>query len=131
MNIFEQANSTKKQGGIGETRAIYEYSRLGYSVLSPITDNNPYDLVIEKDGKFQKVQVKTSSRLMGPNPIFIVDKRGGGSKSHQGKRVEQGEYDLLFTMYKDGRCWSIPFKEVEGKATVTVGKPYEEYILEQ
>ena len=129
MNIFETANTTKKQGGIGEARAIYEYSRLGYSVLTPIADNNPYDLVIEKNGTFCKVQVKTSTRVEGKNPSFVLSKRGGGSKSHKNTRPEVGEYDILFALYKDGRCWSIPFKNIDGKASVVLGESYEKFKL--
>jgi len=129
MNLFENSTTTKKQGGIGEIKGMYEYSRLGYSVLTPISDNNPYDFVIEKNGIFQKVQVKTSTMLEGKNPKFAIDKRGGGSKSLYNKRVISGEYDLLFLMYKDGRCWSIPFSVIEGKAAVTVGKKYKDYAV--
>lgn len=63
MDLFENTTSTKKQGGIGQARAVYEYTNLGYSVWIPVSDNNKFDLIIEKNGVCSRVQVKTSSRI--------------------------------------------------------------------
>jgi hypothetical protein len=51
---------SKNQGNIGVSRAIYEYTRMGYTVLLPFSDSDKYDLVIDNKIELLKVQVKTS-----------------------------------------------------------------------
>ena len=38
---------SKNQGNIGVSKAIYEYTRLGYTVLLPFSDSDKYDLFID------------------------------------------------------------------------------------
>jgi len=134
MDLFEKATSTKKQGGIGEARAIYEYTNLGYSVWIPVSDNNKFDLIIEKDGVCLRVQVKTSSCLehnANPNSYSVTIDSRTGARGHYRPR-EDGDYDILFAMVKDGRCWSIPVEALgETRTKITVGNTkYNEYLLD-
>ena len=55
----------KKQGNVGVARAIYEYSRRGYTVLLPASDSDKYDMVVDVNGTLYKVQVKTSRCKVG------------------------------------------------------------------
>lgn len=54
--------NTRKQGDIGTSFAIAYFCSNGYTVSIPISDSQPYDLVIEKSGILQRVQVKTCFR---------------------------------------------------------------------
>jgi hypothetical protein len=49
---------TKDKGSLAEARFLAKAYELGFSVLIPWGDNRPYDLVLEKDGRFIRVQVK-------------------------------------------------------------------------
>jgi len=59
--IFENATTNTKQGDIGEARAIYEYTCLGYTVSRTIFDSAKYDLIIDDGTCLARVQVKTTS----------------------------------------------------------------------
>jgi hypothetical protein len=49
----------KQMGTVGVLRVAHIYQMHGYNVLLPFGDCQKYDLVIEKDNRFERVQVKT------------------------------------------------------------------------
>ena len=49
-------------GAVGVARVAGALFRSGYSVLAPMEDFTGYDLVAERDGKFHRIQIKTSSK---------------------------------------------------------------------
>ena len=52
-------------GNITEARILAELASRGMNVLVPFGQGLPYDLVVEKDGKFQRVQCKTGALRNG------------------------------------------------------------------
>lgn len=59
----------KQISEITEAKIIARLLELGYSISKPFGDNQDYDLILDKDGKLEKIQCKTS-RLKG-NTINI------------------------------------------------------------
>ena len=51
----------KTKGAIAELHVCADLMRRGWRVLLPYGENNRYDLVAEKDGRFIRVQVKYST----------------------------------------------------------------------
>lgn len=51
-------NSSEK-GNLAESKTVTYYLRQGARVLMPFGDGSPYDLVIDSEGQFTRVQVKT------------------------------------------------------------------------
>lgn len=120
----------KKQGNIGVSRAIYEYSKLGFTILLPFSDSDKYDLVIERDGKLLRVQIKTSTQVTkyGTFPVEIKT-TGGNTKRNTIRNREDDDYDLLFILLENGRCWSIPANKLESRTSLIVGKKYAEFEI--
>lgn len=131
--MFDHVDITvgKKQGNVGVARAVYEYTRLGYVVLAPVlSDSDKYDLVIADDKSLKKVQVKTSRLKMkdysGRNgkrtgyQVHLVTS-GGNTKTNTIRKRKDADYDLLFVLVEDGRCWSIPTSELTATTQVCVG----------
>ena len=86
----------QKQGNIGVGEAICYFAGIGYTVSIPLNDSQYYDLIVEKDGKLQTVQVKTSSFEVGGTTRVTVKsstKTPGGTKHYKylDKRL-----DLIF-----------------------------------
>jgi hypothetical protein len=130
---FDNATTNTKQGDIGEARAIYEYTRLGYTVLKPLTDSDKFDIVIYDGVNFKRVQSRTSTQKRRDNGSYEVAlcQTGGNTQSNT-RRVRQDEdYDILFILLEDGRCWSIPSEALgNARSTVTVGNTkYIEYQI--
>ena len=72
--------NTKDIGLIGEMYFVYLCTANNITVLEPKGDNKPYDFVIELDGKFKKIQVKTSRAIKNGAPIFHIGKTTGYKK---------------------------------------------------
>ena len=54
-------SSNKDKGNSGLGIAIAYYSTNGYTVSIPLNDTQDYDLIVEKDNKLSRVQVKATS----------------------------------------------------------------------
>ena len=50
-----------KSGALGEIAAMKYFAELGYNIYSAITENAPVDLVIELNGVYSRVEVKSTS----------------------------------------------------------------------
>ena len=147
MDVFAKIDVSipKLQGNLGAHRAVYEYSRLGYNVLWPLCDSAKYDLVIEKDGKFQRVQVKTSrtnheyrnvrkdgcinKSLCQTRWNVMLATSGGNTKINKRIRRADDDYDILFVLVANGKCWSIPVENIVARSSIVICEdkhlPYE------
>lgn len=137
MSEFESVKSgaKKNQGNLGVARAIYEYTRMGYSILFPLNDSEKYDLVVDTGVGLKRVQVKTSSHRVGKNnDRFEVSlaSRGGNTKQHTMRGRHEDDYDWLFALVDTGQCWSIPTTAFAGVATslsVGSGSKYDAFEI--
>jgi hypothetical protein len=113
-----QTSVPKKQGNLGVARAIYEYTKLGYTVLVPLSDSDKYDLVIDTGINLVKVQVKTSNckarsyKYNKTGWAVNLATKGGNTTKNSVKGRQPTDYDLLFVLTADSRCWSIPTVEL-------------------
>ena len=59
MSVVSFLRDTKSIGGLSELIVATALSRAGYLISLPIGENSRYDMIIDKDGKLSRVQVKT------------------------------------------------------------------------
>ncbi|PAU85212.1 hypothetical protein CK500_00675 [Halorubrum salipaludis] len=57
---YDRLGEPQKRGQATEAIVTAELIARGVSVLTPAYDNEPYDLVMEIDGSFHRIQVKTA-----------------------------------------------------------------------
>lgn len=109
------------QGNIGEAIAISELTKQGYTISIPLTNNNSYDLVVEKEGVFNTVQVKTSSvsKTEGSWSVYIATS-GGNTRKNVIKKFDKDAVDYLFVVNSLYECWLIPTEVVVEKSYLTV-----------
>jgi hypothetical protein len=127
MKLTDHKNS-KKQGDAGLGIAIGWFTEQGYTVCIPLTDSQDYDLVIDIQGRLQKVQVKTATRYRYGG--WVSDLRvKGGNKSGTGKTkvFDPTQIDLLFIITGDRTLYLIPSVSVQGQATISLGSKYTEF----
>lgn len=132
MNVFENATNSKKQGDIGEARAVYEYTRLGYTVCTPHGDSARYDLIIEKDGVISRVQVKTSTAMnvgQTAHSVSLITTGGNQKGSMKTTYINHTEVDIVFVLVSTGDCYGIPAALVSGMRSISVGNKWVEYKL--
>lgn len=128
---FIDCTVPKKQGNVGVARAIYEYSRRGYTVLLPASDSDKYDMIVDVNGTLYKVQVKTSRCKVGDKYQINLATKGGNTKTNTIRGREFADYDWLFCLTDDGACWSIPAIALgDSKHSIVVSSvKYKQYKL--
>ena len=132
--LFDNCKTTNEQGDIGQSRAIYEFQLQGYTVCVPCGVNQKYDLVIEKDGLFKKVQVKTTQCLDKYNRYQVSLK--STTFRYKDRKVfiktvrrRECDYDLLFVLTKEGKCYIIPSSELGGNKGIILTNKYDRYMV--
>lgn len=76
-----------------------------------MNDTQDYDLVVDKDGKLQKVQVKGTNRRGTGNAYTIIDT----------------DVDLLFCLCGDGTMYLIPKEDVANRCEINLSKEKSKY----
>lgn len=99
----------KQIGRIGLSMAINYFTCQGYTISLPINDTQWYDLVVEKDGKFETVQCKATNTEEG-----AIDFRstGGTKGTVYDNLLNHSELDWLFCVDKDYNMWLIPMRDI-------------------
>ena len=110
-HFTKNAINSKHKGNITELEAMLAFTKLGYTVLTPYGDCERYDFVIDVNGKFVRVQSKTShSNDNGASFIFSgrsCNRKDGKVVHHQ---YTNDEIDYFVTTF-NGKCYLIPVEE--------------------
>ena len=103
--------SNRQIGAVGVARVAAVLFRNGYSVLTPMEDFTGYDLVAERDGKFHRIQVKTTTKPENTKLYYRfmtaqgVTKKGKYSKNKVDYIVCYAMDDSeLFWLFKTSEC---------------------------
>lgn len=96
---FHDRSITKRVGNISEARTLSVFVLLGWEVLIPFGDCEPYDMVINRGLGFERVQVKTGTvddgKIRFPTAGVIQRNSTNGK---YGKKDYRGKADL-FAVY--------------------------------
>lgn len=90
------SSKTKNLGDIGEYVAITEFLKRGLSVMKPIGDNDPFDLVIILNGEFKKIQVKTTEKVIDGSMIFRTNVTNPFKKTVRKYTADEVDYFFLY-----------------------------------
>lgn len=131
MEVFKNCVTNKDQGNIGLAKAIFELQMLGYRLSVPITENQKYDLIGDKDGILNKIQIKTT-RHKTKYGFYKVGLRtlGGNQSFHTIKKRVKGDYDLLYVLSDDGTSYLIPDEDFDNLNSITLGIEMNKYRIE-
>jgi hypothetical protein len=108
--------SNRQIGAVGVARVVGALFRNGYSVLTPMEDFTGYDLVAEKNGKFIRIQVKTSSKTESDKlhyrfmTSFGMDSKTTYSKTKVDYIICWAMDEDLFWVFTAGQCRSATKK---------------------
>ncbi len=113
-------------------RAIEWFSHRGYAVSVPVSTTS-YDLVVESDFGFKKVQVKSACQRIGSSYLASIYKKRYNSEKplnamgkHEKAAYQLGELDAFFIVSDDGHIYLVPLDRVLGKKTLCL-KSYQEF----
>ena len=113
--------TTKEKGRAGLSAAIAYFGMNGYNVSIPLNDTQDYDLVVEKNNLFQRVQCKsTGSKNHSGTYKVKLESWGGANGGTCYGNVRDGSADLLFVLVETGEKYIIPTNEIIGKTQLTL-----------
>ena len=86
--------NTNDKGRISELIAFAKFISLEYVVLEPLNKDGIYDCVIEKDGIFERVQIKTL-RIRGNKVIIPMKSTSHNRKGNTMKSYTKEDVDWI------------------------------------
>ena len=122
-------NKEKENTGLGI--AIAYYTSNGYVVSIPLNDTQDYDLIIDKDGKIKRVQVKATSCKTKYDTYQVALKSCGGTKGKTYKTIVDTNIDEVFIVTDNIDIYIIPIEKIENRTTLNLCSKYEKYKVFQ
>ena len=118
-------STNKQRGNCGLGLAIAYYSTHGYTVSIPLNDTQDYDLLVDKDGKIESVQVKYTSCKTKYGNYQVALKSCGGTKGETYKTIIDTKIDEVFVVTDTMEMFIIPIEEIKNKTTLNLCEKYE------
>ena len=108
--------STSEKGDLGVSEVMTEASRKGYSVLFPLSGHKQYDLVLEKNGVFKRIQVKYEK---GNGEVIRAKAYYNSGKGNIEKKYTSDNIDalIIFDDYTK-KCYYISSSLLEEGRTI-------------
>lgn len=104
--------NSKQIGNITEVECMLAFLKLGYNVLQPYGDCERYDFVADINGKFYKIQCKTSKETddIGTSIEFSCRSSHRVNGKCVNEKYTSEDVDFFATTYRD-KCYLIPQNE--------------------
>ncbi len=123
------ASNSKKQGDVGLGSAIAYFTSKGYTVSLPLTDSQPYDLIVDMNGQLKKVQVKTTGYKDGTYYQINLSTKGGNRSFNTVKKFDRTSVDYVYALTSVGGRWLIPVSTIKATGLLNLGVNYTQYFL--
>ena len=101
--------NTRVVGELTELKCQIHCLKQGFIVSKPIIDNARYDLILDHNGKFYRVQVKTSRWMSEEQEGIVFNAKSQYSTANGNKTTKytSDEIDFFMTEFQ-GECYLIP-----------------------
>jgi len=83
-------------GDMGEAQAIALFTKKQIPVSKPLTNNVRYDLIIEKDNKLYRVQVKSTANIKDGKMEFATKTTNYTKGTWSSNHYSKNEVDIFF-----------------------------------
>ena len=123
-----QTNKEKGNASLGI--AIAYFSANGYTVSVPLNDTQDYDLIVDKDNKLEKIQVKSSGCMTKYGKYQVALKSCGGTKGTTYKKLIDTDIDWLFIVDEQKNMYLIPKRVINNSSTLNLCEKYARYLVE-
>ena len=120
-------STNKQKGNTALGVAIAYFTSNNYTVSIPLNDTQDYDLIVEKDGILEIVQVKSSGCKNKAGNYQVALKSCGGTKGNTYKTFINTKVDLLFIFLEDHSIYLIPRADSSNTSTITITSKYSKY----
>jgi hypothetical protein len=105
--------STKRKGDLAELKVAGDLVAKGYQVAIPFGEDCDYDLIVEREGKLERVQVKYATANSGVIPVRCRSHSLTNGKIKRTKQYtpESIEWIAIYSP-TDNRCYYVPSREL-------------------
>lgn len=124
--------STNKEKGLaGLSIAIAYFGSNGYVVSIPLNDTQDYDLIVEKEGKFYRVQCRSTGVTNKTGEYYAIHLRsyGGANGGTYYGTLKDSNADLCFVVAADGRYYLFPINIITKNALLTLNQDFDKYLV--
>lgn len=129
MNLSDHKNS-RKQGDHGLGAAIAYFASIGWCVNIPLTDSQPYDLIVDDGANLLKVQVKTATHKRDNYFQAYIKTCGGNQSFSTVKYFDSTLVDYLFILTTNNEKYLIPTYKITAKTHLQLGPKYKNYLIQ-
>jgi len=110
--------NSKMKGQLSEARALYEFQKRNIPVCIPWGDNERYDMIAEFNGKFNRIQVKTSNEIVN-GAINCYCRSSTNHTTNKNLTTYVGEVDyFVFVNQEQDLIAIVPIEEVGDKKQI-------------
>lgn len=103
--------NSKHIGLIAEAKVIARLIELGISVLKPLGDNDPFDIVTYENGKFLRGQIKMGKKNKTGSSFKFNSRKFNPFKKTCS--FYNGQIDVFYTYERDsGNVYKVPLSEL-------------------
>jgi len=108
--------NTNDLSAIGEARIEYEAVKRGYGVAIPKANCKAYDLIVDRDGCLERVQVKTTQSNGKRITVagYSMSKHKNGKKKAVNYKSTDFEWLAIHDVTTD-QCYFIPSDEIRAR----------------
>ena len=93
-------DNTQQKGTATELHCILDLTNLGIRCLKPVDESSKYDVVADLNGKFIRIQCKTSSIAEDESYIeFSTRTTRSNTKENSYRNYTKEEIDYFYTYY--------------------------------
>ena len=120
-------STNKEKGNAGLGMAIAYFSSNGYTVSIPLNDTQDYDIIVEKKGILNTVQVKATACKRKNGNYQVALKSCGGTSGKTYKTFVDTNVDILFIVTGEMIMYCIPKLEIQNRSTLNICGKYEKF----
>jgi len=124
--------NSREVGNIGLVETIAWFVRNGYRVSVPLTDTQPYDLIVDDHKNLSRVSVKYTGQVDSKSGVSQVGLRtvGSNTKKTTVKHFDRESCDVLFVVCSNGEKYLIPSQDIHNSNSINLGEKYQGYICQ-
>lgn len=124
------SNYKTHQGNLGLGRAIAYYTSHCVPVMLPLNDSQKYDLVVDKEGKLERVSIKTTQgKAKSGNFQVQLKNTTLGSDHNTIRKFDNTSCDIVFIITVEGTMYEIPSKDITATCNLTLNETFDKYIV--
>lgn len=124
-------NSNKNIGNTALGQAIAYFTSNNYCVSIPLNDTQDYDLIVDIEGKLNKIQVRgtTQQAKYKSKPYIVHLNCIGGRTGKTYKLIKDTDIDYLFVVTSTYQKYLIPIHVIKYGYSLTLGKEMQQYKI--